>query len=583
MSYIEIKQLTYYYPKDQKPVLRDINLQLDKGKILFVVGESGSGKSTLAKCISGAVPNFYGGTIQGSVDINGQGIIEMEHNKRSREVTMVFQDPESQLIMNKVDREIAFGLENVGVESSEIKRRIWEAMEFSNILDIANREINTLSGGQKQRVAITSAMVYLPNCIILDEPTSQLDPAAAEDVIALIKKINDELGITIIIIEQRIHKWFDIADEILVLSKGKIAFLGNKQEFYNQENDALQDFLPSYLKISKALDIVNMPCGLKDIRRTIEASTDEYKTPLLEKVLSSKEEIIKIENLCCKYEDILAIKDLNLSIKQGEFISILGANGGGKSTFLKSLMGLINYSGSIKVLKKSFAWGEDSKKLSKNNIMSFSGEYKEIKKLKIKDIAKIIGYVSQNPNDYISKETVYEELKFTLDNYNIKDNGVIEETLKALDIYKLMDKNPRDLSGGEIQRVAIASILVLKPKILLLDEPTRGLDGKVKKMLGEILLQLNKNGTSIILITHDVDFASEFCSRFLLMFNGEIVGDGNREEVLGSGIYYTTTINKIFRNRNTSIFTLKDFIASKSLAPLNKLMTPLNNKNLKVK
>lgn len=580
MSYIEIKQLTYFYPKQHKPVLQDINLQLDKGKILFVVGESGSGKSTLAKCISGAVPNFYGGTIQGSVNIDGQGIIEMQHNTRAREVTMVFQDPESQLIMNKVHREIAFGLENVGVESSEIKRRIWEAMEFSNILDIADREINTLSGGQKQRVAITSAMVYLPNCIILDEPTSQLDPAAAEDVITLIKKINDELGITIIIIEQRIQKWFDIADEILVLSKGEIAFLGNKQEFYNQENDTLQDFLPNYLKISKALDLVNMPCGLKDIRRIIETSKDEYKTTFLDVKLTSQEEIIKVEKLCCKYEDTIAIKDLSLSIKQGEFISILGANGGGKSTFLKALMGLINYNGSIKVLKNSFGT-DDSKRLSKNSIVNFSGEYKEVKKLKIKDIARIIGYVSQNPNDYISKETVYQELKFTLDNYNIKDNGVIEDTLKALDIYKLVDKNPRDLSGGEIQRVAIASILVLKPKILLLDEPTRGLDTKVKAMLGEILLELNKSGTTVILVTHDVEFASEFCSRFVLMFNGEIVGDGNRQQVLGSGIYYTTTINKIFRDRNKCIFTLKDFYSS--VAPLNKLKASLNKLDLKVK
>ncbi|MCJ7687735.1 MAG: energy-coupling factor ABC transporter ATP-binding protein, partial [Clostridiaceae bacterium] len=270
MSYIEMKELTYYYPKESKPVLQNINLKVDRGEILFVVGESGSGKSTLAKCISGAVPNFYGGTIKGSVTIDGNELTEMEHSKRASEITMVFQDPESQLIMNKVHREIAFGLENIGVESSEIKRRIFEAMQFSNILDIANRDINTLSGGQKQRVAITSAIVYLPNCIILDEPTSQLDPSSAEDVIGLIKKINDELGITIIIIEQRIHKCFDIADKILILSKGKIAFLGSKQELYNEENKELQLFLPNYLKISKDLNIENMPYSLRDARRVIE-------------------------------------------------------------------------------------------------------------------------------------------------------------------------------------------------------------------------------------------------------------------------------------------------------------------------
>lgn len=562
MSYIEIKELTYHYPKEIKPVIKDINLQLNKGEILFIVGESGSGKSTLAKCISGAVPNFYGGTIQGSVSIDGEDIIEMKHNKRATEVTMVFQDPESQLIMNKVHREIAFGLENVGVESSEIKRRIWEAMQFSNILDIANREINTLSGGQKQRVAITSAIAYLPNCIILDEPTSQLDPASAEDVIALIKKINEELGITIIIIEQRIDRWFDIADKVLVLSRGEIAFSGNKQELYNEKKEELLDFLPGYLKISKALNILNMPYSLREARRTIEAFKYEYETNMVTEDLSGRQEIIKIDNLCCKYEDNLVIKGLSTRVRQGEFISIMGANGAGKSTFLKSLMGLISYSGSIKVLKDSFV-DDNIKKPTKNLIGSFSGEHSEIRKLRIKDISRIIGYVSQNPNDYISKETVYSELKFTLDNYNIKDYGVIEETLKALDLYKLKDKNPRDLSGGEVQRVAIASILVLRPKVLLLDEPTRGLDLKVKRMLGEILLELNKNGTTVILVTHDVEFASEFCSRFLLMFNGEIVGDGNREEVLGRGIYYATNINKIFRNINSNIFTLKDFLSSR--------------------
>ncbi|MGH4118698.1 ABC transporter ATP-binding protein [Clostridium sp.] len=543
MSYIEMKELTYYYPKESNPVLKNINLKVDRGEILFVVGESGSGKSTLAKCISGAVPNFYGGTIKGSVTIDGNEVTEMEHSTRANEITMVFQDPESQLIMNKVHREIAFGLENVGVESFEMKRRIFEAMQFSNILDLANRDINTLSGGQKQRVAITSAIVYLPNCIILDEPTSQLDPASAEDVIGLIKKINDELGITIIIIEQRIHKCFDIADKILILSKGEIAFSGSKQELYNETDKDLQLFLPDYLKISKELNIANMPYSLREARRAIDEFTYEYKPSSLEESLPNKEELIKIQNLSCKYDDDLVISDLNTSIKQGEFIGIMGANGGGKTTFLKSLMGLLKYSGSVKV--------------------NFSGQYKEIKKLKIKDIARIIGYISQNPNDYISKETVYDELKFTLDNYNIKDYEVIEDTLKALDIYKLKNRNPRDLSGGEIQRVAIASILVLKPRILLLDEPTRGLDLKVKTMLGEILQELNKNGTTIILVTHDVEFASEFCNRFLLMFNGEIVGDGNRLEVLGTGIYYTTTINKIFRNSNSNIFTLKDFAFSK--------------------
>jgi energy-coupling factor transport system ATP-binding protein len=273
-----------------------------------------------------------------------------------------------------------------------------------------------------------------------------------------------------------------------------------------------------------------MPGNLKQMRKSIEKI--KFKNPI-SKAKNTNDTIIDVKHLVCTYDNYQAVKEMNISIKKGDFLGILGANGAGKSTFMKAIMGIKKYSGSIKI----------------------SG--REVSKVKLRDMAGNIGYVSQNPNDYLTKDTVYEEIKFTLDNFNIKDYILIDEILKSFDIYDVKHKNPRDLSGGQRQRVAIASIMVLKPEILMLDEPTRGLDIEIKENLGNMLKKINNNGTTILLITHDIDFAGEFCSEFMLMFNGEKVAKGNREQVLGNGIFYTTTINKLVRGSAKNIFTLK--------------------------
>ncbi|WP_346891898.1 energy-coupling factor transporter ATPase [Clostridium sp. UBA3887] len=544
MEYIEIENLSYSYPLEGKKSLNNINLGLGRGEVLLVVGKSGSGKSTLAKSITGAVPHFYGGTISGGIIIDGVPLEGMNHSERAKTVTMVFQDPEKQLMMNKVHREIAFGLENIGVSESTIKRRVWEVMEFIGITDLAERDITTLSGGQKQKVAIASAVAYLPKCIIFDEPSSQLDVSAAESIVNLIRKINEELGITIIIIEQRVNKWFDIADKIAFMNEGKVNFYNSRYDFYKESKEEVINFLPDYLKLSKNLSWGNMPNNFKETRCRIDDKYSDISIDCLDfkidknhvkkQVCEYGSNAIKTEKLNCYFNSIHAIKDLSLNIENGDFIGIMGANGAGKSTLLNSLIGLKEYKGSIKVFGN------------------------EVKKLTVNKMASIIGYVSQNPNDYISKSTVYEELKFTMDNYNSFDKEELEKVLKDLDIYELKDKNPRDLSGGQKQRVAIGSILVMKPKILLIDEPTRGLDLEVKNKLGRVLKNLNNNGTTIVMVTHDVDFACDFCKSFALMFNGEIVSKGSRYEVLSHGIYYTTSINKLFKNVNEKIFTLDE-------------------------
>lgn len=532
MSYIEIKNLDYYYPREKIQTLRDVNFSVEQGDFVLITGKSGSGKSTLAKCITGSVPDFYGGTIGGTVHINGIDIKNISQKERAKEITMVFQDPERQLTMNKVHREIAFGLENIGTSEGEIKRRVFESLQFTNILNFAYRDIVSLSGGEKQKVAITAALSYMPKCIILDEPTSQLDPSAADEVCSIIKKINTELGITIIVIEQKIDRWFDLSDKISVMEDGEVIFYGEKNSYYNSLDERLLDFLPTYLKFAKTLNIKQMPLNIKQMRINIDKF--KFKNPIdKSKNKDIGETIIEVKHLCCSYDNYEVVKNLNISVKQGDFLAILGANGAGKSTFMKAIMGIKEYSGSIKIFKK------------------------EVSKAKLSNLAGTVGYVSQNPNDYLTKDTVYEELKFTLDNYDIKNYAVIDEILNEFQIYDLKDKNPRDLSGGQKQRVAIASIMVLRPKILMLDEPTRGLDIKTKQNFGNMLKCINNTDTTILLITHDIDFAGEFCNRFMLMFNGEKVCQGNCEEVLGNGMFYTTTINKLIRNSEKNIFTLK--------------------------
>jgi energy-coupling factor transport system ATP-binding protein len=535
MNYIQINNFSYTYAGNTEKSLEDVNLQIDKGDFLLILGNSGSGKSTLAKCIAGTAPNFYGGTVWGDILIKDRNIRHIDHRDLSKEITMVFQDPERQLIMDKVHREIAFGLENVAVSENKIKRRVWEALQFLNIQELAYRDTASLSGGQKQKVAIASALAYLPECIILDEPTSQLDPSAAEEIINIIKKINEELGITVIVIEQRIGKWFDFADKIAVLNHGKVAVYGTSKEIYSSDDDYVNSFLPSYLKLSKQLKIKEMPENLKEARRkfiSLNYSLNKYR----EQVSSKKAAKIEVRNLVCRYENTYAVKDLSFNVTDGDFMGLIGSNGAGKSTVLKTLAGLMKYSGSIKL------------------------PIGELNKLKLREVSKYIAYVSQNPNDYISKDTVYEEVEFTLKNHGINEKEIIEDILKDLDIYHLKDTNPRDISGGERQRVAIACMLVLRPQILLLDEPTRGLHYEAKIKLGRTLKKLNDSGTTIILVTHDMDFACEYCSRFLLMFDGEAAAEGTRSEVLSQSLYFTTTINKLFKGIDEDIFTISDIV-----------------------
>lgn len=510
MEIFKIQDLTYYYPRAEKPALKNINISINEGEFLLLIGKSGSGKSTFGRVFNNIVPEFYGGTIQGHID----GI---------EEVGMVFQDPEKQLVMDKVEREIAFGLENIGIDNKSMKKKVMEALSFLNMWELKDKKTYELSGGQKQKTAIASVIAMGNRFLILDEPTSQLDPVSADEILHIVKRLNEELGYTILLIEQRIDICLYLADRILLMENSELIFDGKPREFGDWNKTSL---LPSITELFSKLGHTHIPLtvkeGRKELGKILGKETEKTWKPKEIRLLENNK-IVDIRKVSFKYRNgVHAIKNLSLSVFTGEVLGVAGENGGGKSTLLKNISGIL--------------------KPTKGRLI-VRGE---------------VGFLSQDPNDYLFNDTVYQELKYTLDNKKIKDYSKIEKTLQELDLYEYKNKNPRDLSSGERQRVALASVLVMEPEIILLDEPTRGLDIHLKESLGEIIVNLKNKGKTIILVTHDIEFLSKFSDRVCLIFDGRVAQIGTKYEVLTSGIYYSSQINKLFTGYIDNILTIED-------------------------
>ena len=520
MEIFKIQNLSYYYPENKRPALKDINLSIENGDSILLLGESGSGKSTLGRIFNGIVPEFYGGTLYG--EVKGD----------TRTVGMVFQDPEKQLIMDKVKREIAFGLENLGTEYSIMRKRVMETLSFLNIEGIKNQNTYELSSGQKQKVAIGTALAMGHLFIVFDEPISQLDPAAADEIIHVIERLNKELGYTIILIEQRIDRCFHLADRVLFMKDGEISFDGTPEEFTLWSRKKESGFLPSVSGFFALSGYENLPSTIKDGRKRLLETTGFKSMPERKETSRTKEPnpiAVKLEKVYLQYDNgIQAINNMDLEIEKNEVVGVIGPNGSGKTTLLKIISGLLKPS---------------------------SGKIVNEEKT---------GYLSQNPNDYLFNNSVYEELKFTLDINKIEESERIESILEDLNLVHLKDKNPRDLSGGEKQRVALSSILVSHPGLILLDEPTRGLDRRLKDVLGQMLKKLQINGKTIIIVTHDIEFVAKYCTKACLVNEGTIVENAQTYQVLSSGFYYTTQMKKLFHGLADGILTIEDALRASS-------------------
>jgi energy-coupling factor transporter ATP-binding protein EcfA2 len=551
---IHFDRLTYRYPGAEPPVLCDLSFSIEEGEFLLVMGPSGAGKSTLLRCLNGLVPHFYGGTVAGQVRVDGRDPVTLGPGGMADAVGFVFQDPEAQFVVDKVEDELAFALENQGLDPIIMRKRVEEALDQLNIAHLRQRSVNTLSGGERQRVAIAAVMTLQPRVLVLDEPTSQLDPHAAEEVLDALVKLNQDLGLTLVLSEHRLERVVQYVDRILYLAgAGQPPLLDRPRVVLRQI-----DLVPPLVRLAKALDWSPLPLTIREGRRFVrQFSGSDSKCPMpnAQSPISNLQSPISVSvhNLGYAYNGHPALRDISLDIRRGEFVALMGRNGSGKTTLLKQLVGLLKPDrGEVQIL------AADSRRLMST------------RQTAVEEIIQVVGYVPQNPNALLFSDTVRQELDFTRRGHRLPQ-GDYRALLGTLGLTAHADRYPRDLSVGERQRVALASILVAEPQILLLDEPTRGLDYQQKAALAAFLQREKAQGRTIIMATHDVELVAECADRVVLLGDGQVVVDGPARQVMSESLVFSSQINKLFRD--PALLTMEDVLELHRPADLSSYAT----------
>ncbi len=531
MAYIKVENLKYRYPNTTKLALDGLDFEIEKGSFIGIIGENGAGKSTLCQAFNGLVPGFFKGAYGGKVLIGDTEVAKTTVSKLCQKVGLVFQNPFNQLSGAKetVFEEIAFGLQNFGVPKEEMISRVNEVMELLDIADYRDRNPFDLSGGQMQRVALAGILAMKPEVIVLDEPTSQLDPAGSEEVFAAVDKLAKS-GITIIMVEQKLEKLAEYCDRILLLHQGKQIAFDSPEQIFSRED--LQNYgvnPPAYTRICQAFGVKKdngcYPASLKDALVLKDLFPEENVFGLGKKSLdhnaeirskreetaSCEQSVFNIEHLKFQYvENVPVLQDVNLTIDNRP-TAIIGQNGAGKTTLVKLLKGL------LKPVGGSIYYGGND--MAEKSVAMLAGE---------------IGYVFQNPDDQIFKYHVIDEVMFGPQNIGMTKERAREQAVAALKLVgleQLADENPYDLELAERKLVAIASVLAMDTKVIILDEPTIAQDWKGRKIIQKMIRDLSSQGKNVIAILHDMDFVAESFERVIVMAHGKVLADGTKEEV----------------------------------------------------
>ena len=520
---VTVSELTYRYPEGDTPALRELTWVVDPGEFVTVTGPSGSGKSTLLRCLNGLTPHFSGGTFDGTVTIAGHDTRHYSPRVLARLTGFVFQDPEAQFVAGRVDDELAFGMEQLGVPVVTMRKRVEEVLDLLGIAALRDREIATLSGGEQQRVAVAAALALQPSILALDEPTSQLDPWGAEEVLAALNRLSEDLGLTVVLAEHRLERVVAHADRLTVLAPdGTVALDGRPRDTLRL---AEMGSLPPLFALGRRLDWDPLPLSIKEGRsaQRRDAALGRVPTPAPpDPAPPGGTPVVALQRVRAGWDRNNVLRDVDLDVRPGELVALMGRNGSGKTTLLRLVAGLHRPS-SGRVL----IGGQDTARLHPA------------------DIAQTVGYLPQNPSALFFAETLQAELGFTLKHHRHSELDP-EATLATLGLEHAIDRNPRDLSGGERERAALAAVLVGGPRVLLLDEPTRGMDAARKRALIKTLLQLRDDGVAILLATHDVELVAEVANRVTLLGDGRIVADGGPRTVLSGSLTFTTAVNKLY-------------------------------------
>ena len=537
--------LKFSYPNQLKKALNNINFSIDEGDFVLICGESGCGKSTLLRHLKPELSPH--GQVSGDIYYYSQKINDYSSKQLASEIGYVLQNPYSQIVTDKVWHELAFGLENMGLDTQSIRLRVAEMASFFGIQGWFRKNVNDLSGGQKQLLNLASIMAIQPKILILDEPTSQLDPIAAKDFIDTLVRINKELSTTIIMTEHNLEDIYSVCDKVIVMEDGKVICNDTNYKVADilsgDKNHKMFKSLPTPSKIYNQLNgylegASKSPLTVKDCRQWLNDSMDEVTITKLDDTETEinidekdREIAIELKDVYFQYNKISepTIRDLSFKVYKGEIYSILGGNGTGKSTTL-----------SLVARQRKPQRG----KIFINNI--------EMKKYNNKSLYENnLALLPQNPQSLFVFETVREDLEEVLILQN-KDREYIDKEVKRvsklLDIEHLLEHHPYDLSGGELQRAGMAKVMLLNPKIILLDEPTKGLDAYCKEEIGKMLMKLRDMGVTIVVVSHDIEFSARYSDRCAMFFDGSIVSEGTPKEFFLGNNFYTTVSNRIARN-----------------------------------
>ena len=545
MEILRVDGLKFSYPNQLKKALNNINFSIDEGDFVLICGESGCGKSTLLRHLKPELSPH--GQVSGDIYYYSQKINDYSSKQLASEIGYVLQNPDSQIVTDKVWHELAFGLENMGLDTQSIRLRVAEMASFFGIQGWFRKNVNDLSGGQKQLLNLASIMAMQPKILILDEPTSQLDPIAAKDFIDTLVRINKELSTTIIMTEHNLEDIYSVCDKVIVMEDGKVICNDTNYKVADilsgDKNHKMFKSLPTPSKIYNQLNgylegASKSPLTVKDCRQWLNDSMAELTITKLDDTETEinidekdREIAIELKDVYFQYNKISepTIRDLSFKVYKGEIYSILGGNGTGKSTTL-----------SLVARQRKPQRG----KIFINNI--------EMKKYNNKSLYENnLALLPQNPQSLFVFETVREDLEEVLILQN-KDREYIDKEVKRvsklLDIEHLLEHHPYDLSGGELQRAGMAKVMLLNPKIILLDEPTKGLDAYCKEEIGKMLMKLRDMGVTIVVVSHDIEFSARYSDRCAMFFDGSIVSEGTPKEFFLGNNFYTTVSNRIARN-----------------------------------
>ena len=514
-----LEKVSYLYPRSTKPVLSEISLDIYKGEFLGLIGPTGAGKTTLCLALNGIVPQFYGGRFFGKILVAGLDTLDHPISTLAKHVGQVFEDPETQLITTSVENEIAFALENLKVSRDEIYARIPRVLEAVRLEGTEKKHPNELSGGQKQRLAIAAALATQPSLLVLDEPTSQLDPVGAQDVFATVRELNKELGMTIVMASHAAEEMAEYSDRIALLSHGELVSVGSPDEIYSsiellRKNDLRPPQVAStfFGFAKKNISIPKIPVrldeGMEQIRllQDVSVSCAPGQDSGQGSNAPQGEPLIRLKSLQHTYPDgTAALHGVSLDIYKGDYVLIIGQNGAGKSTLVKHFLNLLSPTGGVVEVN-----GIDTRKLS------------------VSDIAGNIGYVAQNPDNQIFNATVGEEVSFALKNLKFPAEEVEKrtvESLEAMGLLEFREMHPLSLPKGDRARVVIAAILAMRPDTIIFDEPTTGQDFRGANYILEVSRKLHEMGKTVIVITHHLYLMPEYAERVFVMGKGTLLLD----------------------------------------------------------